>query len=294
MYALSTYLCVIGPRTSNYLINMAFRERLEVIVKESSLRTIARETGISESAIRKWLKGDTEPALGNLVALAQMGGVNVEWLATGDGPMRKGERSHVESPSLQEKLDRLDRRSHTGKPGIDLSKPEIHDMMGRLAERYGLSEQKLALVIDNLCSVGVGDDFVMVPRYDVSASAGPGAVSEGERVMDRIAFRLDWLQRELRLPVGGLVVVRARGDSMEPTIDEGDILLVDSCQERLTDGGIFVILRGDELVVKRIQNTADGFLLVSDNGRYQPEKIPATEDEGPRVIGRVVWVGHRL
>ncbi|MDH5637737.1 MAG: S24 family peptidase, partial [Nitrospinota bacterium] len=117
---------------------------------------------------------------------------------------------------------------------------------------------------------------------------------DGDKVIDRIAFRLDWLKSELRLPVGGLVVVRARGDSMEPTIDEGDILLVDSSQERLTDGGIFVILRGEDLVVKRIQTTADGFLLVSDNQRYSPEPVRATEDEGPRVIGRVVWVGHRL
>ncbi|MDH5511174.1 MAG: helix-turn-helix domain-containing protein, partial [Nitrospinota bacterium] len=223
---------------------MAFKERLKIIIGKTSLRVIAQRAGISESAIRKWLKGETEPALGNLVALAQLAGVNVEWLATGDGPMRKGERSDVESPTLLEKLDRLQRRGGVGQEASpSLCEPEFREPIERLAERYGMAEDKLARIISDLGTVGVGEDFVMVPRYDVFASAGPGAAGggdrlDGDRVVDRIAFRLDWLKGELRLPVGGLVVVRAQGDSMEPTIDEGDILLVDGGQERLTDGGI--------------------------------------------------------
>ncbi|MDH5638749.1 MAG: helix-turn-helix domain-containing protein, partial [Nitrospinota bacterium] len=130
---------------------MAFKERLKIITGEISPREIAQRAGISESGIRKWLKGETEPALGNLVALAQLAEVNVEWLATGDGPMRKGERADVESPSLLEKLNRLQRRGGAGQDvSPPLSQPEFQEPIGRLAERYGLAEEKLARVISDL------------------------------------------------------------------------------------------------------------------------------------------------
>jgi phage repressor protein C with HTH and peptisase S24 domain len=273
---------------------MAFKDRLKLITGDfDSLRSLASKLNVSESAVRKWLKGETEPALGNLVTLANLGGVNVEWLATGEGAMRRGEKTRVEAPSLKEKLDRLEKRGAAA-PALDLAEPELRRIIGGLAGRYGVEERLLARIIDDLGAVGVGDDFAMVPRFDVTASAGPGAVTERDRVIDHLAFRLDWIKSELRLPLGGLVVIRARGDSMAPTIGEGDVLLVDGGQERLSDGGIFVILRGEDLVVKRIQTTGEGYLLVSDNPRYRPEPIRAGEEEGPRVIGRVVWIGHRL
>jgi len=275
---------------------MAFKDRLDLITAGfSSLRELAREIGISESAIRKWQKGETEPTLGNLVTLSRLGGVNVEWLATGQGPMRKEERSGVESPTLAQRIERLE-KSASSKEGapIDFDNPELTEALHRLAERYGVGAATLARLIDDLGAVGVGDDFVLVPRLDVTASAGPGALNHRERVLDRMAFRLDWIKAELRLPLAGLMVVRARGDSMVPTIGEGDVLLIDGGQERLSDGGIYVIMRGEELIVKRVQSKADGFILVSDNPRYQPEPVLQSEHQGPRVIGRVVWIGHRL
>lgn len=276
---------------------MAFKDRLKLVVESfSTIREMARKAGLSESAIRKWLKGDSEPSLGNLVTLARIGQVRVEWLATGQGPMRKADKASLEAPTLAEKLARLEKgaMADAHDSGPDLSEPEIKSAISTLASRYSLEEWVLARIIGDLSSVGVGEDFALIPRYDVSVSAGPGSITEGEKVLDRIAFRLDWLKSELRLPLPGLLVVRARGDSMSPTIGEGDILLLDSHQERLADGGIFVILRGEELIVKRVQSTATGFLLVSDNPRYQPEPVVLSGDDSPKVIGRVVWVGHKL
>ena len=274
---------------------MPFKDRLRLIADDfDSLRSLASSLGVSESAVRKWMKGETEPALGNLVTLADLAGVNIEWLATGDGSMRKGDKSQLEAPSLEEKLERIEKSPQERRKTMDMTAPQTRQILDRLAARYGVDEKTLARIIDDLSGSGVGDDFVMVPRFDAAASAGPGAISGRDRVVDRLAFRLDWIKSELRLPLAGLVALSARGDSMAPTIGEGDILLVDGGQEKLSDGGIFVILRGEDLVVKRVQITAEGYLLVSDNPRYRPEPMRAGEESGPRVIGRVVWIGHKL
>jgi phage repressor protein C with HTH and peptisase S24 domain len=65
----------------------AFIARLHAIVRQwPSADRLARATGVSPSAFRKWLRGDAEPSRERLVALAQAAGVGVGWLAGGEGP----------------------------------------------------------------------------------------------------------------------------------------------------------------------------------------------------------------
>src|SRR6516225_6227301 len=65
----------------------AFIARLQEIVRHwPSADRLARATGVSPSAFRKWLRGDAEPSRERLVALAQAAGVGVGWLAGGEGP----------------------------------------------------------------------------------------------------------------------------------------------------------------------------------------------------------------
>ena len=65
-----------------------FSERLEIVIKGRSSRSFAREAGVSETVFRKYLAGTSEPTRPALVAMARAGGVNVGWLAAGDGEMR--------------------------------------------------------------------------------------------------------------------------------------------------------------------------------------------------------------
>src|SRR5215475_11535541 len=65
----------------------AFIGRLHTILRHwPSADRLARTTGVSPSAFRKWLRGDAEPSRERLVALAQAAGVSVGWLASGEGP----------------------------------------------------------------------------------------------------------------------------------------------------------------------------------------------------------------
>lgn len=139
-----------------------------------------------------------------------------------------------------------------------------------------------------------GDEFVYVPRIDGAFSAGPGAFLEDEQVRDRLAFRRDWI-REMGLQAEELAIVSVRGDSMEPTLAAGDLVLVDLSHREIQGDGIYVIRRDGVLVVKRLQTTITGDIYIrSDNPRYSEERITKEQIEMVRLVGRVVWLGRQI
>ncbi|MCK7581818.1 MAG: S24 family peptidase [Chromatiales bacterium] len=130
-----------------------------------------------------------------------------------------------------------------------------------------------------------------MPLYKVMVSAGPGAVVEGERIDAQLAFRKDWLRR-IGLQTCQLALVRADGDSMQPTINDGDALLIDTSKCQLTDGHIYVMRINDELRAKRLQRLVDGSVRVSsDNTIYADEVVDASDLDQLHILGRVVWKG---
>lgn len=138
--------------------------------------------------------------------------------------------------------------------------------------------------------------YVFVPRYDISVSAGNGHSVECELVKDQPqAFRSEWVKQQ-RLS-RDLVCVTAHGDSMEPTIFNGDTLLVDRGSREVTPGRVYVIRYGNEIRVKRLSRRYDGALIVrSDNAAKYPEEIvpPEVLGEHVEIIGKVVWKGGEM
>lgn len=138
-------------------------------------------------------------------------------------------------------------------------------------------------------------DFVFVPRYDIRASAGPGAWLDQERVLDHMAFRADWVRRTLGADPRRLALIAAIGDSMEPAIRAGDLLLVDTSVDRIVDDAIYVIAIDSTLMVKRIQRFLDGAVTIkSDSPAYDPQHLAPERAAGLHVAGRVRWVGRLI
>lgn len=138
-------------------------------------------------------------------------------------------------------------------------------------------------------------DFVAVPRLAVRASAGPGALATEEATRGRFAFDQGWLRG---LTTGGpaaLSLIRVEGDSMSPTLEDGDDILVDGGDgaDRLRDG-IYVLRMDDALLVKRLQlNPIDRCVTIaSDNVAYPP--LPDCDPARIHIVGRVVWGGRRF
>jgi phage repressor protein C with HTH and peptisase S24 domain len=137
--------------------------------------------------------------------------------------------------------------------------------------------------------------MVFIPRLDVGASAGHGSLANGEAAIGHIAFDPKWLRQICPAGPSGLSFIRVQGDSMSPTLSDGDDILVDQSQgaERLRDG-VYVLRRDDALMVKRLAlSPAPGRMTIkSDNPAY-PE-WPDFELSTLDIIGRVVWARRRL
>lgn len=134
-------------------------------------------------------------------------------------------------------------------------------------------------------------DFVRLPIYnEIQASAGPGAtVPATEQADGVVAFARPFL-RDLGATPDRCSIIWARGDSMQPTIPDGSILVVDCSQTDVVNGCIYVLNVDDDLLVKRVRRRLDATIeIVSDNSMYPPESLRAEQLRHLRVVGRVVY-----
>ena len=164
---------------------------------------------------------------------------------------------------------------------------------GQLARFFGVDESEFgkskekSYVNDKNSYAG---DWVDVPRLSIGASAGPGALPDGEDVFGTIRFSPRWL-RSMGLRPEMLSAIVVSGDSMEPVLRDGDEILVDRDWRPLRDG-IHVVRLDDTVLVKRLEaGRAGRIALLSDNPAYRPIECDLQEIE---VIGRVVWKGGRI
>ena len=137
--------------------------------------------------------------------------------------------------------------------------------------------------------------LVPVKRTLVEASAGPGRFAAEERGRPYFAFDERWLKSLTPSASSKLSIIRVEGDSMAPTLNAGDDILVDlgDCMERLRDG-IYVLRADDVLVVKRlaIHPTGRRVTVQSDNPAY-PD-WPDCDLDSIHCIGRVIWAGRKV
>lgn len=134
-------------------------------------------------------------------------------------------------------------------------------------------------------------DFVTLPIYnEIRASAGPGAaVPATEQADGVVAFARPFLRDQGANP-DRCSIIWARGDSMQPTIPDGSILVVDCSQTEVVNGCIYVLNVDDDLLVKRVRRRLDATIeIVSDNSMYPPESLLSEQLSQLRVVGRVVY-----
>jgi phage repressor protein C with HTH and peptisase S24 domain len=135
---------------------------------------------------------------------------------------------------------------------------------------------------------------VAVPRLALGASAGLGSLDEDEQAAGVMAFDARWL-RHLGVRPQRVSIIRVDGESMAPTLNDGDDIMVDHDDDagRLRDG-VYVLRLDGVLMVKRVAMgpRRGWFSVVSDNPHYPDwaDIDPALVD----IVGRVVWSGRRL
>jgi phage repressor protein C with HTH and peptisase S24 domain len=165
--------------------------------------------------------------------------------------------------------------------------PSIEEALRILSVFDTTAEDFFGISNDGLKSA-FSKDVILIPVMEQAFSAGHGQfVPDTEEVKEYIA-----VPKELKKFGDKFAASRVKGDSMEPTLFSGDIIISD-LNGYDGDDGIYTIIYKGKGFVKRLQRTSDGVKIISDNRHYDP-MFETAESEDFRVIGKVRSVVHNM
>ena len=173
--------------------------------------------------------------------------------------------------------------------------PKIADNLGvHLAWLLGTGDQK---ELPYLRSPEVSADdaavrlnSVLVPFYDDPYGMGGTYIDRPGEPVEMVPFVKEWLRSRVAGRLDQVMLLAGKGDSMDPTLKDGDIVLVDQSQKVVRDADlIWAFDYGDVGMIKRLRRKprGAGYVVQSDNKLVEP--FNATEDE-IRIVGRVISI----
>ena len=135
---------------------------------------------------------------------------------------------------------------------------------------------------------------IRIPQYKFRAGMGGGGIISDETPEDHLALPRTYLE-QLQLTSADLISIEVEGDSMSPTLESGDRIMINRQDRNPATGGVFAIHDSDALVVKRVERipaTEPARLkLISDNPNHGTYEVPADDTN---ILGRVVWYARKL
>lgn len=135
-------------------------------------------------------------------------------------------------------------------------------------------------------------EYLPVEILPSFAGMGGGGNGDGDHGQALIARSL--IEDELRAKPSDVLVIEARGSSMEPDFHHGDQILIDKRDCNPVQPGAFALWDGDGYVIKMVERVPmkPGWIrLFSSNGKFSAYEVEA---EQVRIMGRPVWFGRRL
>ena len=252
------------------------REQLEQ--KNISVRSAAIQAGLPVRSVQGILEGHI-PSVERAAEVASA--LNLEFYI---GPKRDSLLDEEASPDWvrairhEMAVQRDEILSRLPEPSVRVAEdPAPYDSAGPI---------RLQSDGEGIPAAAKAEDLFPAPyARDVRAAAGTGEIVFEEAAEFRFAFPRSILPTWIRPE--SLLCIRTKGDSMEPTLNDGDLILLDYSRTNPLDGQIFVLRNDDGLVVKRLRGSGFDWELISDNPVCPPRRV----DQNDRVIGQVVWSG---
>ena len=140
-----------------------------------------------------------------------------------------------------------------------------------------------------------GERFAAVPRFDAQLAAGDGLLNDDQEPIDYLAFRREWLDR-VGIASAQAVLLDVKGNSMEPTLYCGDLVMVDRRKRTIRNNRIYAFRDIDGGArIKRLEVIPGEAIIVRSDADGESVQLRQGEDmnrvsEG--IIGEVVWSGH--
>ncbi|HHT2967452.1 TPA: XRE family transcriptional regulator [Citrobacter koseri] len=239
-----------------------FAQRLKIAMAEQGLNqsSLAERVGVSQAAIQKLTSGRAKSTT-KILALAKALNVNPSWLESGSGSMR-----NIETDQLL-----TDNRN----PKSEIEKTRLK-----------------AVIWEDMEKIEEGE-FVHIPLINVNFSAGPGACEVVDDESFSLVFRKYSLHK-MGVNANQARLVRVSGDSMSPTLSDGDIVGINMAETEIRDGKTYAICHDDMLRIKTLVARPGEVLIRSLNRELYPDEVLDVQKfhSSIRVIGRVFWSSH--
>lgn len=138
------------------------------------------------------------------------------------------------------------------------------------------------------------EEIVIVPRFNVEHACRKAPTLAPSYSADELRVSVSWFQRNVsHSRFDGYELITAKGDSMLPTFENGDFLIIDRKDSRFDRDGCFAFVFHGDLYAKRIQLIPGGILVLSDNSKYRAYEIKDSELPEVSVCGRIVLALHK-
>jgi phage repressor protein C with HTH and peptisase S24 domain len=213
-------------------------------------------------------------------------------------PMRIGDR--IKLARAKREISRPDLARATGIPyptlaGIENSDQDSSTQLHNIARALRVPVDWLASgkgSMDGDVEPTPDNDWADILGVRQAAALGDGTEPDEYAETHKLKFRTASLARK-RLKPEQLAVIYGKGDSMYPTIKDGDAILIDLSDKEPKDDCVFVITMGRDLMAKRLVKLGNQWFIDSDNKADPKWKKPVAIDEarGFEIHGRVRWVG---
>jgi phage repressor protein C with HTH and peptisase S24 domain len=153
-------------------------------------------------------------------------------------------------------------------------------------------EATASMVREDSAFYGALGEFTFVPKLLLEDETGIEVKRIEEGARERYAFRRMWLNSKGN--VEDLVLLEVRGDSMDPTITDGDAVLIDCSKKQVLAGSMYALRFKNAVMVRRLQPIgAARIKVMSDNKLYDSYEIDL-ETGHIEIIGQVIWIGREV
>jgi len=253
------------------ILNIEFKDRVIARMKELDLSSteLSKLSGVSKATVSFWINGTNGAKGKNLLALAKALDCSPQWLSDGTGtPSDAPAHSDAPASSTAELVAQL----LASRAGKNLSEKAREVMLAAAAEADSPASAQEYLPAA-YSSLRPKQDEILIPQYDVRAAMGHGQVpADYNEAVRNLVVREETLREKgvTYTSPTALAMITGWGQSMEGTINDKDLVIVDRGINEFIGEGIYVVTWHQELYIKRMMRLdEDHFRLISDNPHYE-------------------------